>query len=125
LGGGLIVSKLWHLLQDGALWSVPYIGPSWSMWTPLVEACSALKPWSSLCKHGIVAKCYYCLTGDAHHVGFSFAMLTFRLLMCPLGTVASTWEPCRWFHLGLWIWQHWKLSPYSVCTMSQHWRWAS
>lgn len=30
--------------------------------------------------------------GVAHHVGCSFAMLTSRLLMCPVGTVAGTWE---------------------------------
>ena len=30
--------------------------------------------------------------GVAHHVGCSFATLTFRLLTCPVGTVASTWE---------------------------------
>jgi hypothetical protein len=69
------------------------MGPSWSMWSPLVEA--VFKPRSSLCKHGIVAECCYCVSGDAHRVGFSFAVLTFRLLMCPFGTVAGTWEPCR------------------------------
>lgn len=36
--------------------------------------------------------------------------LTFSMLTVPVTTIVSIFEPYKWFHLGLWNWQHWKLS---------------
>lgn len=45
-------------------------------------------------------------------ISISVYTVTFSLLTVPLEAKVSIFKSYKWFYLGLWIWQHWRPSPF-------------